>query len=124
MAELQSAGLVVGFNIKRFDYTVLQPYTGVRLADLPTLDLLEHIHRALGFRLPLDALAQATLGASKSADGTLAVQWFREGRVEEVLDYCQQDVIVTRDLFEHGRRHKHLKYRDRSGRLKKVMVSW
>ncbi|MBI3762832.1 MAG: helicase, partial [Chloroflexi bacterium] len=54
VAELQSAGLVVGFNIKRFDYTVLQPYTGVRLADLPTLDLLEHIHRALGFRLPLD----------------------------------------------------------------------
>lgn len=124
VAALQDAALVVGFNLKRFDYTVLQPYTTERLADLPTLDLLEHVERALGFRLPLDELARATLGVQKAADGVLAVQWFRQGRVEDVLDYCQQDVTVTRDLYEHGRLHKHLKYRDRRGRLRQVNVTW
>jgi DEAD/DEAH box helicase domain-containing protein len=47
-ADLQSAGLVVGFNVKRFDYIVLQPYTDVRLAALPTLDLLEQVEHRLG----------------------------------------------------------------------------
>ena len=46
--RLTKLDLVVGFNIKRFDYRVLQPYTKVRLAEVPTLDILEEVYTALG----------------------------------------------------------------------------
>jgi DEAD/DEAH box helicase domain-containing protein len=86
--------------------------------------MLDHIHKRLGFRVSLDNLASITLGTTKSADGLQAVRWFREGRIQEVLDYCQQDVEVTRQLYEYGQQHRHVKYRDRSYRMQMVPVSW
>jgi DEAD/DEAH box helicase domain-containing protein len=122
--ELRSADLVVGFNVLSFDYEVLRAYTDDPLRALPTADLLDHIHRRLGFRVSLDNLAGATLGTSKSADGLQAVEWFRQGQIQKVLDYCQQDVEVTRLLFEYGRTNRHVKYRDQRYRIQTVAVSW
>lgn len=124
VAELRAAGLVVGFNVLRFDYEVLRSYTTEDLGSIPTVDMLDHIYRALGFRVALDNLAGASLGIAKSADGLQAVRWYREGRMPEILAYCQQDVEVTRQLYEYGRQHKHVKYRDRNWRVRMVPVSW
>ncbi|UCF61508.1 MAG: hypothetical protein JSV37_02175, partial [Anaerolineaceae bacterium] len=71
-----------------------------------------------------DNLAEATLSERKSADGIIAVQWFREGKIEQVLDYCEQDVRVTHRIWEYGRENGHIKYRDRDFRLQRVPVSW
>ncbi len=122
--DLNEAALVVGFNVRRFDYAVLQPYTTHNLLAIPTVDILEHVQRTLGFRVGLDALARATLGTTKSASGTQAVRWFREGRLEEVFEYCEQDVSVTRSLYEYGLARKHLKYHDRARRVRVVPVRW
>lgn len=124
ITELQAADRVVGFNLLRFDYPVLSAYTDVRLSSLPTLDILDHIYRQLGFRVGLDALASATLGTTKSADGLRAIRWWRAGELEKLFAYCQQDVEVTRQLYEFGRRHKYVQYRDRHWRLRWVSVSW
>jgi branched-chain amino acid transport system substrate-binding protein len=67
------ADLIIGFNIKGFDYRVLGAYTERDLGRLPTFDMLEDIHRRLGFRLGLDHLARETLGTGKTADGLQAV---------------------------------------------------
>lgn len=124
IAELKAADLVVGFNVLRFDYEVLHAYTEERLDHLPTVDMLEHLYRRLGFRVSLGDLASATLGIGKSADGLQAVRWYKEGRIQEILDYCQQDVEVTRQLYEYGRQHKHVKYRDRNWQVRMVAVNW
>jgi DEAD/DEAH box helicase domain-containing protein len=124
IAELKAADLVVGFNVLRFDYEVLRAYTGDKLDRLPTVDMLDHIHKRLGFRISLDNLTGASLGMSKSADGLQAVRWYKEGRIQEILDYCQQDVEVTRQLYEYGQQFKHVKYRDRNWRVQMVPVSW
>ncbi len=124
IAELRAADLVVGFNVLRFDYEVLRAYTTDKLDDVPTVDMLDHIHKRLGFRIALDNLAGATLGMAKSADGLQAVRWYKQGRIQEILDYCQQDVEVTRQLYEYGQQFKHLKYRDRNWRVQMVPVSW
>jgi len=123
LETLKAATLVVGFNVKRFDYEVLRPYAGGPLA-LPTLDLLETLYQTLGFRLTLDSLASATLGQRKSADGTQAVEWYQTGQLQKLLDYCRQDVQVTRELYDYGRQQKHVKYRDKFGRVKLVAVKW
>lgn len=104
--ELSCADLVVGFNILRFDYTVLRPYTTRDLRQLPSLDILDELYRRLGHRVKLDSCAQATLGTAKSGDGLQAVRWFREGQIEKVIEYCKQDVDIVRRLHEYGRQHR------------------
>jgi len=123
--RLESADLVVGFNIARFDYKVLSGYTGVDYRrTLSTLDLLEEIHQKLGFRLSLDHLAKATLGVSKSADGLQSLEWVKQGRLDLVEEYCRHDVEILRDLFLFGRRMGHVLYVDRNDRKVKLPVEW
>lgn len=122
--ELVGADLVVGFNVKRFDYEVLRPYTDHPLQSIPTTDMLQDIHQELGFRLSLDSVAQATLGIGKSADGLQAVRWFRRGQLDKVIEYCRRDVQVTKKLYEYGCERGYVLYWDRQGRLQKVFVNW
>ena len=86
--------------------------------------LLAGLSMGLDYVIELDSLARGTLGMAKAADGLQAVQWFRAGQVDKVLDYCRQDVIVTRGLYEYGHARKHLRYYDRYRRLKQVPVQW
>jgi DEAD/DEAH box helicase domain-containing protein len=125
LARLEMADLVVGFNIKRFDYKVLSAYATKDLRQLPTFDILEDIYQRLGFRLGLDHLAQETINQGKSADGLQAVEWFRQGEMEKLTDYCRQDVIATRDLFLFGLENGHLIYRTKKdNRRVRLPVDW
>jgi DEAD/DEAH box helicase domain-containing protein len=122
--HLQELDLVVGFNLKRFDYRVLQPYAPMSLAALPTLDILEELHNLLGFRLSLGHLTEKTLGESKTGNGLLALEYYRAGRWDELESYCRQDVILTRRLFEFGAEQGFLIYQHRQGPLVRVPVEW
>ncbi len=124
IAHLRAADLVVGFNVLHFDYEVLRAYTDDPLDDLPTTDMLQHVYRALGFRVGLDGLASATLGTRKSADGLQAVRWWRQGELDKIIDYCRQDVEVTRQLWEFGRQNRFVQFYDRSYRRRRIPVSW
>src|SRR3989338_5789275 len=44
---IYEADLVIGFNIKNFDYAVLQPYIPFSLKDIPTLDILEEAEKLI-----------------------------------------------------------------------------
>jgi len=123
---LRAAGLVVGFNSRRFDYRVLSGYTGEDYArTLPTLDLLDEVRARLGFRIGLDHLARETLGTAKTGDGLKCLEWVREGRLDLVESYCRKDVEILRDLFLHGRREGCVYYRDKTGdRRLRLPVAW
>jgi DEAD/DEAH box helicase domain-containing protein len=122
--DLQTFDLIVGFNVKGFDYRVLGAYSPFDFRALPTFDLLEDIHRRLHFRLSLGHLSEHTLGRGKSADGIQAVRWFREGNLEAVVEYCKDDVVATRELFEFGRKNGHLVFRNREGQAVRLPVVW
>jgi DEAD/DEAH box helicase domain-containing protein len=123
--DLSQANLVVGFNVLRFDYEVLRAYSDYPFDEIPTVDMLDHIYRTLGFRVSLDSLASATLGAKKSADGLAAVRWYRSGQVDKIIEYCKQDVKVTKELYEFGKENGHVQFQDRrSYRVRKVSVRW
>jgi len=126
LTHLQAASKVIGFNSLRFDYGVLQGYTRVRLADLPTLDLMADLQKKLNHRLSLAHLAEHTLGgAQKSADGLLAVKWWREGKHQQVIDYCRMDVELTRDLWRFGKDKGHVLFKHKqSGEIVKCPVTW
>ena len=122
--RLQELDLVVGFNVKRFDYRVLQPYTSIDLAALPTLDILEEIQKNLGHRLSLGHLAEKTLGEAKTGDGLLALELYAAGNWEELESYCRQDVVLTKRLFTFGVEKGYLLYQHRQGALVRVPVDW
>jgi len=122
--RLKGFDLVVGFNILRFDYGVLAGIHPFAYARLPTLDMLAHVHERLGYRLKLDNLAQATLNVGKSADGLQALQWWAEGRLDEIAKYCRQDVAVTRDLYLYGREHRHVLFSNKAGQKARLPVAW
>ena len=122
--ELKSASLVVGFNVLNFDYEVLMAYTSEPLRSLPTTDMLDHIYRRLGFRVKLDDLARATLNAQKSGGGLDAIRWWREGKLDTLYEYCEQDVDVTRRLWEFGKQNRHVQFYDKRYKLQKIAVSW
>lgn len=125
VARLQQADMVVGYNILRFDYEVLMGYTILDLPHyLPTLDLMVEVERIVGHRLALDALAQATLGIGKTADGLEAIRWWREGKLLQIAEYCCFDVKVTRLVHEYALQHGKLFYIDRFFRKKKISINW
>jgi DEAD/DEAH box helicase domain-containing protein len=125
IAELKSADRVIGFNIINFDYEVLKPYApGENLRSIRSTDMLQDIYRALNFRLSLDSIAKATLGAAKTADGLQSVQWFRDGELDRVAEYCKADVDITRRVYEFGREHGFVQYYSKLGSKLKVAVNW
>ena len=121
---LRSSDALVGFNSQRFDVRVLQPYLDFDLAALPHLDLMLDIRQSLGFRPSLQSCVDATLGEGKSASGLQSVEWWREGKRDEVIAYCAQDVLLTRRLHEYGARQGHVKIRDRKGVVRTAEVAW
>ena len=124
VGKLKTADLVVGFNVVKFDYGVLQPYADFDLQEITTFDMLVDIQKLLGHRLGLNHLAENTLNAKKSADGLVSLEWYKEGKIDKVVEYCKQDVKITRDLFLYGESHGHVKYATRSGTVKPLAVDW
>ena len=122
--KLRTADLVVGFNVKKFDYGVLQPYADFDLDEITTFDMLIDVNKKLGHRLSLNHLAENTLNAEKSADGLVSLQWYKEGKIDKIIEYCKQDVEITRDLFLYGESQGYVKYSTRSGVAKDLKVDW
>ena len=121
---LDKLDLVVGFNIARFDYKVLAGVAPFDHRRLPTLDILEKVHARLGYRLSLDGLAKATLGTPKSASGLDALEWWKQGRLDDIIAYCKQDVAVTRDLYLFGRDNGFLLFSNKAGKTVRLPVEW
>ncbi len=124
LVDLLSADAVVGYNIDRFDMTVLSAYTPHDLGRVRTVDMLTLVRQALGFRVSLGHLAEVNLGEPKSADGLQSLRWWKEGRMDLIEAYCRKDVELTARLFYLGREKGHLLCRDRTGRPLRVPVSW
>src|ERR1051326_4652196 len=122
--ELMRADLVVGFNNLRFDYEVLHGYTALDLTQIPTLDMLVQVQKAVNHRLSLDQIAGTTLGVEKTSEGMQAIHWFRQGKLMEIAEYCCYDVKITKLVHEYGRDNKILFYKNRFGATLSAAVSW
>jgi len=102
LVQLMSSRLLVGYNIRRFDIPVLTGY-GLRTEGLEIFDLMDEVERGLSRRyVKLEYVAQGTLGEGKSAEGLMAIEWFKQGKFKELAEYCARDVEVTHRVFRHG----------------------
>ncbi len=117
--------LIVGFNVKRFDLPVLQPYFTVNIERLPVFDLLDDLTQRLGHRVSLDSVAQATLNVGKTAHGLDAIRFYREGNWDKLKSYCENDVKITKEVFDYGCEQGEVFFFSREGNKKvRVEVDW
>jgi len=107
---LEEADMLIGFNSDHFDIPLLNKYYPGDLSKIKSLDLLKEVRGSLGRRIKLDTLAEATLGKNKTANGIVANTWWKEGKYEQVKEYCLEDVRITKELYDFALRHGHLKY--------------
>lgn len=109
---LAEADQIIGFNIKNFDFQVLQPYLNFKIHEIPHLDILTEIESLIGHRVKLDNLAQMTLGTAKSGDGLQALKFWKLGQIEELKKYCLDDVRITKDLYDYIQTYGKCLYKD------------
>jgi len=112
-ALVDSGRLCVGFNSIPFDNAVLAATEGWRVPpEDQCYDLLREIWIAAGlppkFDLSthggygLDAVCAENFGARKSGNGALAPVLWQQGQVGAVIDYCLQDIRLTKLLFDRA----------------------
>ena len=74
---IEVADALVGYNSNHFDIPLLNKYYPGDLTRIKSIDLLEAIRESLGRRLRLDSVAEATIGAKKSANCVIQMRHSR-----------------------------------------------
>lgn len=121
---IRKADRVIGFNIKAFDWPVLQPYVSINLSQIPTLDIMEEVEKIVGFRISLNNIVQPTLKEGKSGNGLMALRLWREGKLDELKKYCLDDVRLTRDLYEYVKKNGKLFFNSRYTGIETINIQW
>ncbi len=111
-SRLEHTEALVGWNSDHFDIPLLNKYYPGDLTLIKSIDLMKEVQKAMGRRLKLDTVAEATLGENKTADGLQALQWWKAGERDRVKEYCLKDVEITKKIFDYARTHGTLKYKD------------
>jgi len=124
LIDLCEERLVIGYNIRGFDLPVMVPY-GLDPKRLDVFDIMYDLQTLTRQQfLKLEAVARGTLNAGKSADGLQAVEWYKAGQIDKIIEYCLQDVKVTRDIFQYGRQNGFVKIQRSEETITQVPVQW
>lgn len=109
---LQTSDQIIGYNIKDFDFEVIQPYLNFNIHEVPHLDLLTEIEKVLQHRIKLELVAQGTLGTGKSGNGLEALLFYKNGRMDLLKKYCADDVKITKQIYDYALKNGKLLYKD------------
>jgi DEAD/DEAH box helicase domain-containing protein len=109
---LEHTDMLVGYNSDHFDIPVLNKYYPGDLTRIRSLDLLKEISATLGRRIRLDSVAEGTLGAKKSGSGLQAIQWWKEGNIKKLREYCLKDVEITKKVYDYALANGSLKFKE------------
>ena len=107
--RLDVTDILVGFNNQSFDDKLIKANGFVIPEHTVNYDLLAEIWEGAGlgreFVYPthagfgLDAICKANGLGEKSGDGAKAAILWQKGKHQEVMEYCENDIKLTRKLF-------------------------
>ena len=119
---------IVTWNGLGFDFDVLAEESGqleeCRRLTLDHVDMMFHILCKQGYPLSLQAAALGMKLEGKTAgmDGEKAVEMWRDGQREDVVDYCAQDSRCTLELALASEKAGSLRWTSRSGRDQSMAI--
>lgn len=119
---LSKPALLIGFSSNKFDVPILARVLNLPLFEYPRIDISDEIELRTGRLIGLNDLAQINFGTKKTSTGLLAPKLYAEGKFDELKEYCQQDVKLTKDLFDKIKKEKHLKIPERDGSAERVDI--
>lgn len=120
---LENSSYIIGYNVNSFDIPVFQAYYPGKVEIFSTFDILEDIRAKIGRRLALNDVVYATLGKKKSGHGLMAIDYYKEGKWDELKKYCLDDVLLTKELFDYGVVNKEVQYLNEKGKIS-IKVDW
>jgi len=123
----EKADRIIGFNSFTFDVPALSPYLPAHWSKLKHFDILDQIKKSEGKRVSLDSLAKGTLGSKKNDSGENAIKYWNAGDTESLAKlqkYCEMDVAITRDIYDHAVKNGILKYIDFWNELHEVKLDF
>ncbi|HEY4478368.1 MAG TPA: ribonuclease H-like domain-containing protein [Candidatus Paceibacterota bacterium] len=109
---LEKADALITWNGDHFDIPLLNKYYSGDLTRIKSIDLMKEVKDVLGRRLKLDTVAEATLGKNKNGNGMEAVHWWRNGEIDKIIQYCLEDVKITKEIYDYALANNGLKYKD------------
>jgi DEAD/DEAH box helicase domain-containing protein len=121
---LKESGALIGFSLNYFDIPVLKGRFPHNFSRLKVIDILEEVERQRGHKIGLGQLAQANIGAGKTGSGLEAIELYREGKIEELKNYCLNDVKITKDLYELAKNQGHLIIPSHYSTPVKINIVW
>lgn len=117
-AAVSSADVVIGFNSLTFDNALCRA-NGLEVSDAKSFDILVEVWRGAGLGTAyedpthagfgLDACCKANFGTSKSGRGDLAPVDWQHGKIGNVVDYCLNDVRLTKQLMDQILSHGYIR---------------
>jgi hypothetical protein len=123
----QKADRIIGFNSIGFDTPVLAPYANFPIAKLPHFDIMLALKDKLGHRISLNAIAKEILKREKLEEGAMATELWRRGdpkSLKRLQIYCEEDVRITRDVYDKGLNEGIIRYKDKWNTLREVEVDF
>ncbi|HVO28622.1 MAG TPA: ribonuclease H-like domain-containing protein [Candidatus Paceibacterota bacterium] len=118
---------IVGFSMNRYDVPVLNHYFqkyghgAPNLWNMERVDLLDEIELAARQRVSLSRLSELNLGVKKDHHGSEAIALYRDGKMDELKEYCLNDVKLTKELYDLSRKQHFLLMPDKAtGEIVKV----
>lgn len=123
----KNADRIVGFNSKHFDVPALKNYLPQELTKIPHLDILEVVRAVNGKRVSLGAIANGTLGDHKADDPRNAITYWAkhdEESLKKLKFYCEEDVRLTKEVYDYGLKFKKLTFKDYWNDIKTIEVDF
>lgn len=123
----QDTDRIIGFNSLNFDVPALKPYTNFPFNKLPHFDIMAELKGVVGRRIALDAIAKETLDREKIDVGLNAVYYWQKGdnnSLQKLQHYCEDDVIITRDVYDYVLKNGHLLFKDKWNTLRTIELDF
>ena len=123
----QKAGRIVGFNSIGFDVPALSPWAPYPFKKLPHFDIMLFVKEKFGKRISLDAIAKETLDREKKETGLEAVYFWQKGdkkSLQRLKEYCEDDVLITKRIYDFVLENKYLLFKDKWNNLVKLELDF
>jgi DEAD/DEAH box helicase domain-containing protein len=128
----QKGGVLLGHNINAFDLPVLRDSMDIYITRKylqnkheRCIDTSAYITKEAGKRVHLDNLCKCTLNEQKIMESVESVYKWRDGKYDEVAEYCLKDSQLTYDLWDHGRKEGFVKFYDEmNDKFIKTITDW
>jgi len=134
--NLVEAKLIVGHNIKQFDYEVLKHYYDheerhvmpeLRKKTFDTMLEFQNFTPRAGW-VSLDSISTLNFGMSKTEDSIKIPEMWRSGQKEKVKEYLKNDLKMTEQFYLAGKKGHKFKYEHKeygkSYGEREVYVKW